>query len=328
MPIGATLWTGYEEAAMHDTDYIEQETEEEDFACEITDLDQSDHVGSSTTSSLASRLLAWQRTPPKRRYWRLSSALGLLLLLVTFFGLNEASISPPGSLLHSPSVAALATPSLPQQDGIACLADAAWSPDSQFIAVLGYTQDCPQDEYVPGVVNLYNVHSHHLMKQLHPDAAIMRVLYGSLVSKGRSFGKQPPVSGSEGPPPVLFYVHVTWSPDSRRLAFTFEIALIQPLLHGVVLMKSDGTNAQVLLQAQSTSAPLYAEWDTRHTKAAAFNTSPAVPSFTPLPPALAYHWGTGGTLVPQTLLTDNQVPVAPLPGPVGNPDGNTSFTIW
>src|SRR5262249_5396275 len=46
------------------------------------------------------------------------------------------------------------------------------------------------------------------------------------------------------------------------------------------------------------------------------------------PPALAYQWGTDGTLVPETLLTDNQVPVAPQPGPVGNPDGSTSFSIW
>ncbi len=312
---------------MHDTDYIEQQTEE-DIELEITDLDQSDHVGSNTTCWLASKLLAWQRLPPRRRRWRLGSALGVLLLLVTFFGLNKGAFSRPISLLHSPAGAALATPSLLQQDGIACLADAAWSPDSQFIAVLGYTQNCPQDEYVPGIVNLYNVHSHHLMKQLHPDEAIRRVLNGSLASQGRPFGQQPPVSGNKAPALVLFYVHVIWSPDGQRLAFTFDIALRQPLLHGVVLMNSDDTNAQVLLQYQSASAPLNAEWDTQQTGSDPLNTSPTAPSFKPVPPALAYHWGTGGILVPETLLTDNQVPVAPQPGPVGSPDGNTSFTIW
>src|SRR5260221_14054542 len=124
------------------------------------------------------------------------------------FSLNKASLSRPRSLLHSSSAASLATPSFPQQDGIACLTDAAWSPDSQFIAVLGYTQDCPQDEYVPGIVNLYNVHSHHLMKQLHPDAAIERVLNGPPASTGRPFGQQPTVGRSDAPPLVLFYVHV------------------------------------------------------------------------------------------------------------------------
>ena len=176
---------------MHDTDYIEQQTAE-DIEFEITDLDPSEHVGSNTTSWLDTRLLAWQRLPPRRRHWRLASALGVVLLLVTFVNLNKGAFSRPRSLLHSPAVVTLATPSFPQQDGIACLADAAWSPDSQFVAVLGYTQDCPQDEYVPGIVNLYNVHSHHLMKQLHPDAAIMRVLYGSLVSRGDRLGNNLP----------------------------------------------------------------------------------------------------------------------------------------
>ncbi len=278
---------------MHDTDYIEQQTAE-DIEFEITDLDPSEHVGSNTTSWLDTRLLAWQRLPPRRRHWRLASALGVVLLLVTFVNLNKGAFSRPRSLLHSPAVVTLATPSFPQQDGIACLADAAWSPDSQFVAVLGYTQDCPQDEYVPGIVNLYNVHSHHLMKQLHPDEAIRRVLNGSLAFQGRPFGQQPPVSGNKAPALVLFYVHVTWSPDGRRLAFTFEIALRQPLLHGVVLMNSNDTNAQVLLQHQSASAPLYAEWDTQQTGSDPLNASPT----------------------------------APQPGPIGSPDGNTSFTIW
>src|SRR6266702_2258172 len=313
-----------EEAAMHDTDYIEQQTAE-DIEFEITDLDPSEHVGSNTTSWFDTRLLAWQRLPPRRRHWRLASALGVVLLLVTFVNLNKGAFSRPRSLLHSPAVVTLATPSFPQQDGIACLADAAWSPDSQFVAVLGYTQDCPQDEYVPGIVNLYNVHSHHLMKQLHPDEAIRRVLNGSLAFQGRPFGQQPPVSGNKAPALVLFYVHVTWSPDGQRLAFTFEIALQQPLLHGVVLMNSNDTNAQVLLQHQSASAPLYAEWDTQQTGSDPLNASPTAPSFTPAPPALAYHWSTGGTLVPETLLTDNQVPVAPQPGPIGSPAWLTSF---
>src|SRR5713226_9154401 len=101
---------------MYDPEYIEQQTEE-DFACEITDLDQSDHAESNTTCWLASKLLAWQRLSPRRRHWRLASALGVLLLLVTFFGLNKGAFSRPRSLLHSPAVAALANLSLPQQDG-------------------------------------------------------------------------------------------------------------------------------------------------------------------------------------------------------------------
>src|SRR5262249_48369503 len=49
-----------------------------------------------------------------------------------------------------------------------------------------------------------------------------------------------------------------------------------------------------------------------------------------LPPAVAYHWGGNGALLPDTLLAHATGPAASplLPGPVGNPDGNTSFTIW
>ncbi len=166
---------------------------------------------------------------------------------------------------------------------------------------------------MPGIVNLYNVHSHHLMKQLHPDEAIRRVLNGSLAFQGRPFGQQPPVSGNKAPALVLFYVHVTWSPDGRRLAFTFEIALRQPLLHGVVLMNSNDTNAQVLLQHQSASAPLYAEWDTQQTGSDPLNASPTAPSFTPAPPALRL----------------NRVPLAALTAiprsPSGSPAWLTSF---
>ncbi len=91
-----------EEAAMHDTDYIEQQTAE-DIEFEITDLDPSEHVGSNTTSWLDTRLLAWQRLPPRRRHWRLASALGVVLLLVTFVNLNKGAFSRPRSLLHSRS---------------------------------------------------------------------------------------------------------------------------------------------------------------------------------------------------------------------------------
>src|SRR5712692_3179246 len=208
---------------MYDTDFIEQQTAEA-IELEITDLDPSDHVGSTPTCWVSSKLLAWQGLSPRRRRFRLGSTVGLLLLLAMLFSLNKGAFSRPRSVLHPPAAASLATPSFPQQDGIACLADAEWSPDSQFIAVLGYTQDCPQDEYVPGIVNLYDVHSHHVIKQLHPDAAIERVLNGPPASAGRPFGPQPPVGGSGTPPLVLYYVHITWSPDGQRLAVTFELA--------------------------------------------------------------------------------------------------------
>src|SRR5215469_3240643 len=174
------------EDAMQDLEYPAQHTAAA-IELEITNLDPSDHAGSTTTCWVSSKLLAWQRLSPRRRSFRLASAVGVLLLLGTFFSLNTGAFSHPISVFHPPA-ASLAPASSPQQDGIACLADAAWSPDSHLIAVLGYTQDCPQDEYVPGIINLYDTHSHQLIKQLHPDAAIERVLGGPSASAGRPFG--------------------------------------------------------------------------------------------------------------------------------------------
>jgi WD40 repeat protein len=319
--------------------HIEQKTTEEDVEIEITDLDLPDNTGNSTSSWFMSALLAWQRSPNKRRfkrYWHLASAPGILLLLVILCSLSHGFslpiVSSFGTALFSPArpslaIAPLPAPPLPPQDGIACLADAAWSPDAHFIAVLGY-QDCPRGNYVLGLVNLYDVRSKHLVRQLKPDNVILPAL-NTAVSPPlrRSSGKQPPPdsAGGDTAPPIS-YGHVIWSPDDQRLAVTFELAAHQPSVHGVVLMNSDGERARVLLHHQHSSTRMYTEWDLDQVA----STSPSAPALKPLPPAVAYHWEGNGTLVPGILLTNTTVPAAPPlpPGPVGDPGGNTWFTIW
>ncbi len=150
--------------------HIEQETGEDTGEVELTDLDPPHKTDSKASSWFISALLTWQRPPGKwhyRRYWRLASAPGVLLLLVMLFTLSNGFSSPIVNsfrmALFPPShpslvLAALPAPPLPPQDGIACLADAAWSPDSHFIAVLGY-QACPKGTYVLGLVNLYAARS-------------------------------------------------------------------------------------------------------------------------------------------------------------------------
>jgi WD40 repeat protein len=316
-------------------EHIGQETTTEDSEVEFTDLGLHDDARNSISSWTAYTLLDWQRSPRRwhyRRHWRLASALGILLLLATLFSLSTGRFSlvvhsfntalfPPSRL---PSLAA----SLPQEDGIACLADAAWSPDGNSIAVLGY-QDCPKDDYVPGLVNLYNARSKHLISQLKPDDAILRAINSSLSPSMRQAVEKILADGPVGGGlPVIDYEHVTWSPDGQRLAFTFGIAAQQPSVHGVVLMDKDGGSVQVLLQQQPSSGPLYTEWDLSRALFVAVSTPASAFPLKPLPSALAYHWSTHGTLVPETLLSTLSLPATPTPGPVGNPDGNTSFTIW
>jgi Anaphase-promoting complex subunit 4 WD40 domain len=325
---------------MDSLEHAEQEPAEQDGEVAFTDLDPLCDAGSQQSSWLASAVLDWQRSPQRlrsRRRWRLASMLGLLLLLVILFSLNQVASSlivksfraaffPPPALS---SVAALPAP-LPRQDGIACLADAAWSPDNRFIAVLGY-QDCPQDSYAAGLVNLYDARSRHLISQLKPGDALVRALNSSLSPSTRQAVEHILADGPAGEsPPVIDYVHVIWSPDGQRLACTFALAAQQPSVYGVVLMSSHGRSAQVVLQRSYAPPAFSAEWGVDRTLSVVFSTSPAALALQPLPPALAYHWGANGTLVPETLLSTLSLPAVPPspPGPIGNPDGDASFTIW
>jgi hypothetical protein len=325
---------------MDSLEHTEQETAEEDDEVELTDLDPLCDAGNQQSSWLASTVLDWQRSPQRlrsRRRWRLASTLSLLLLLVILFALNRG----PSSFIVNGFTTALfraagasssfaTTPTLPRRDGIACLADAAWSPDTHFIAVLGY-QDCPQDDYVPSLLNLYDARSKHLISQLKPDDAVLHALHNSLSPSTRQAVEHILADGPAGEsPPVIDYMHVIWSPDGQRLACTFAIAAQQPSVYGVVLMSSNGGSAQVVLQQRHAPPALSAEWDVDRTLSVVHSTSPAAAVLQPFPPALAYHWGTNGTLVPETLLSTLSLPAVPpsQPGPIGNPDGDTSFTIW
>jgi hypothetical protein len=189
----------------------------------------------------------------------LGSTLGWLVLLVILFALNHGSLSfvvnsfrTPHSLLSGASSSFAA---LPQVDGIACLADAALSADTHFIAVLGY-RVCPKRSYIPGLVDVYDACSARLIRQVHPDGAIMRKFTESFPAGGRQAMQK---SGSG--PPAIDYEQVIWSPDSQSLAFTFTLAARQPSLQGIMLVNRDGGSVQVVLQRQPPSEPLDIDWD-------------------------------------------------------------------
>jgi hypothetical protein len=299
---------------MYNAESIEQEKTEEDITVEISDLDQPPATGSRLFLRIAPAVLEWQRVP-KRRHWRWISSVCIVLLLVIVLSMsNGLSFFRVISFKATHTGAAVPSPRLPQRDGITCLTDAAWSPDSSSIAVLGYQHNCYRDD-ASVLVNLYDAHSSKLMAQLHPDAAIVRALGNSL-----SFPLRQPFA--------IDYVHIIWSPDGQRLALTFDTVSEQPSVNGVELVNRDGGHAQVLLQQQYPTAPFYAEWDLARSRPVPFTPPLSAFSLMPLPPALAYRWGTNGTLVPETLLTPTTVPAVPALGPVGNPDGDPSFTIW
>jgi hypothetical protein len=241
---------------MHDTVPIEQKAMGEDVIVEITDLGLPDENESSLPMSLAPTLLEWQRSPKKRGCLRWMSRLGIPLLLIILFSLNNGFSLLITKGLNAPALH-------PESESITCLVDAAWSPDSRVIAVLGYQSTCYQAG-ATGVLNLYDTHSRQLVARLHPDEAIIQALdsSGFLPAKRSSLMSPDPIH--------ITYVHVVWSPDGKLLACTFNTTSTQPAENGVVLMNRDGGHAQVLLQQQSATAPFYAEWDLARSRSVPF----------------------------------------------------------
>ena len=136
-----------------------------------------------------------------------------------------------------------------------------WSPESTLIAVVGYAQTCSSGAYVPGLVNLYEARSSQLLRQLHPDEAIVQALKGALGSAGKPSARVPQKKQGGGSGLVISYRHVIWSPDNQRLAFLFHLLAPSASMEGVVLMNRDGAHAQVMLDQQKPLAPSSAEWD-------------------------------------------------------------------
>ncbi len=311
-------------------DTPEHEQAEEPFEVEFADLDRPGTARHSRSVWPTGPLLGWPHSL-NRRHWRLARALGILALVLlmlllslrtglTLFFVVKPSLHPiklpPRPVQIRPSRV-----NLPQQDGFACLADTAWSPDSKRIAFLGYQHDCAQGTavYEPGLVMVHDARSGKLVARLWPDSTILHALRVRF----------PWAHGV----PVIYYDMLLWSPDGQRVALTFSVVFTPegatPLFDGVLLADEDGGHAQVLLQPQQDSSQ-YTEWDLKRGELRAVPPSPSISSssFITVPPALAYRWGADGTLIPETRLTSTTAPSPPPLGSVGNPDGGTSFTIW
>ena len=174
---------------------------------------------------------------------------------------------------------------------------------------------------MPGLVNLYEAQTGTLLRQLHPDDAIVHALKAAVASPSEPVARAAQQKQGAGRGMVLSYMHIIWSPDNERLACTFRVGAPSPSLVGVVLMNRDGAHAQVLLARQNPLAPSSTEWDLERSQLIAANAFP-------FPPALAYQWGPRGTVRPSRLLPPGALPAAPPLRGIGNPDGDRSFTLW
>lgn len=317
----------------------------DDDAIEVVDLELPED-GSAFWS--ASRFLTWQRTWNRRRF-RIMTISGLFALLAVVCLLSVPVITPlltsmrdelsPSSQLQADrlnstvSAPVQINPSLellPQYDSIACLLDSAWSPDSAYVAFIGYQLDCVYGNHVyeRGLLAVYSVITGKPVRLLSPDNAIFQTLHKQFPTDHDALN--------------IYYGSVLWSPDQRRIALTFTLgsptgASQSDGIVGLALVDNSTGHVQVMLSAQhqGSNAPL--EWDMQKQRVVSQSPVPSpIPASTiglPSFPTFAYRWGAGGKLlpviihgrlihIPKSKVGQGQV------GQIGNPDGEQSFTIW
>jgi WD40 repeat protein len=310
----------------------QEHPEEQDPGIEIVDLEPSEPT--DTLDKIKRDLLVRVEKKHLARPFLLKHGNVQLATLsgVVLVGLIVVlSVSGMFSFLLSHGTHPSTSPSsdilLLEQNTLRCLVDTAWSPDNHHIAVLGYGVDCQRgtSQYVPGLVNVYDGHSAELLEQVHPDAAILSTLKKQLKQFA---GKQAP--------PFIFYQNMLWSPDGHYLALLFSAATspkpTASRIDGVFLLGKDDKQHVFLRQETPEEAqflPLV-RWDI-HQGVATVVPNPAFAvnstGVISISASLSYHWGAGDVLVPDTQ-TGNASPSAPALSPVGNPDGESSFTTW
>jgi hypothetical protein len=322
-------------------DPASQEHLHEEHEVEITDL-QPAQVGveQGTRGVLLpfSRFLRWPHVSRRRRF-RLFSTIALLLLviLIILLGLQSGFLanlgnrgssqlatqsSQQGSKPFSGGNFGSARLIIPPKNVQMCVEDAAWSPQSVYLAFFGYQGDCfsstLQAYPPPGLLTIYDASSGKLVSEIQPDDAINRA-FQSQFQLGQ---------------PIISYqnAHLLWSPDGHQLALTCQLQNEQGYFDGLLLADPDGRHLRVLLQfRQQPFLSSYTEWDLVRGQELATPPAPSIDApGGPVTIALAstYRWGTNGALVLQPRALQTATPPVQGPRPVGNPDGGAFFTPW
>lgn len=270
--------------------------------------------------SLATALKAAPRRQP---CWLLPAFGGVALL--TVIALVVAHFSP-APMSRYPAPLALD----PETLGIACLTGAAWAPDGSKLAILGAQQGCNASignggAVFPDVVTIVDAASGHSIGQILPDANVQKALKGAGLST----------------PQVIQYSGVIWSPDGKRLALPFAVYYSSAqsgtsgpdVLIGLCALTTDGSRVDVHLVPTADTGRFTGEWNLKAGKPMLWASIPsnqvmAVGHLTLKPAALRYTWQPDGSLAATGLLNATSAPAPALLGPVGNPGGGASFTVW
>lgn len=305
------------------------ETEREDL--EITDLRGARPPRSHGLLPTRTPARDASRRANRWRLARLGGALVALALTVVLllYGIHSGALVGASSAQRQPSAPPLPTPVLryPNIHDLQCLQDDAWSPDSRFFAYAGSTsQGCGYGQYFQNVVNIYRARDGAFVRQLTPDPEIIAAL-GQPVPPSVPPGAAPGAGAT-----FLMYNALLWSRDGSRFAIVFSLNTPRTQYTGVAVVTTEGRVERVVATQIIGAGYLVFDLAAGSARAAgaALDTAGHTLNFT-APPALAYVWSSGGQLVPVSALTPANANAAPPPGPIGpigNPNGDPSFTIW
>jgi WD40 repeat protein len=239
--------------------------------------------------------------------------LALLLIVVSYQSGLLALLAKVHFQTSTSSPPRIVPEALAQSSAFSCVMDAAWSPNSDYIAILGYHHDCTSYTPEPGLMAVYDVHTNRKIEQIALDTPALQALHHySVTNVG------------------IFYHSILWSPDGTRLAVLFSVASSVAPFEGILLVDRNDGHVKVMLyrDVSTTLANEYLAWDMTLGKAAHVSYTPLIShAFTYIvnvPVAISYTWGSDGTLIPGA---DPNIPPI-LIGPTGNPDGGASFTPW
>lgn len=208
----------------------------------------------------------------------------------------------------------------PGADHLACVRDAAWSPDGHAVALLGYANSCPQPgpgtSQATGDVVVYDADSTAVRARIQPDETVLHALNANSTDAGH---------------PIIEYTGLLWQQSGGRLAISFSAVYDAPAeqpskgpgetVVGLLLVAPDGTQARVLSHTLAPGENASGEWDLR---SGAFLDRPAALQ----QPALTYTWNASGGLSPVSFPGAATAAQPESPRAVGQPDGGTSFSIW
>lgn len=283
--------------------------------------------------------LAPSRSRRRRQPLWLGGALALLAAVVVIAGV----VIIRGR--SAPTVAKAVGPTLsinPANDVIACPVDAEWSPNSAYIAMLGYRSQCPgagEAPSVSGQLNIYDAASGQLVTSAPLDQQILSQAAKTIAAA---------LPSATIFSPYIDYTGLLWSPDSSSLEATFAILNLAytfpapnayytanatpqptPAVAGVWISghlgpgPSFGAGRTLATPFTLGTDPLLRpaiEWDLSQNRLVSANVS--------LPPALGYAWGSNGALFERDPVAPDQAP-APIRTPqISTPDGGAYFTIW